>query len=87
VLDSEVVLPVVRQALVERAVLFRSDIIRVTSPDRLRLVQLLVLNSLLLDLLGLFLLLFVLNLFDLRLVTIFFLLLDFVILNLLYERD
>ena len=70
VLDSKVLFPVVGQALVEGTVLLRSDVLRVTRPDRLRLVELLVLNGLLLDLLGLFLLLLllVINLFDLRLV-------------------
>ena len=70
VLDCKVILPVIREGLVEGSILLRSDVVRVASPDRLRLVELLVLNGLLLDLLGLFLLLLllVINLFDLRLV-------------------
>ena len=85
-LDSKVLFPVVGQALVEGTVLLRSDILRVTRPDRLRLVELLVLDGLLLDLLGLLLLLVILiiNLLDLGLVTIFlFLRLLLVIFNLL----
>ena len=43
-LDSEVVLPVVSERLVELAVLFLRDVVRVACPDRLRLVQLLILR-------------------------------------------
>ena len=43
-LDGEVVLPVVRERLVELAVLFLRDVVRVACPDRLRLVQLLILR-------------------------------------------
>jgi hypothetical protein len=57
VLNGEVLLPVVGQALVERGVLLSSDVRGVTSPDGLRLVELLVFNSLFLDLLGLLILL------------------------------
>ena len=71
VLDSQVVFPIVGQALIEGRVLLGSDITRVASPERLGLVQLLVLNGLLLDLLGLLLLLFILvNFFDLRLLAV-----------------
>ena len=56
-LDGEVVLPVVSQALVESGILLLGDLGGVASPDGLRLVELLVLNRLLLDLLGLLLLL------------------------------
>ena len=64
-------LPVVRQALVERGVLLGSDVRGVTGPDGLCLVELLVLDGLLLDLLGLLLLLFVLvDFFDLRLLAV-----------------
>jgi len=41
-LDGEMVFPVVGQALVEGAVLFRCDVIRIASPNRLRLVEFLV---------------------------------------------
>ena len=87
-LDGEVVLPIVGQALVERSVLLLGDLRGVARPDGLRLVELLVLNLLLLDLLGLLLLLFLL-LIDLLnlglLLTLLLLLLDFllVVLNLL----
>ena len=71
VLDGEVVFPVVAETLVERSVLFGSDVAGVAGPDGLHLVELLVLNCLLLDLLGLLLLLFILvNLFDLRLLAV-----------------
>ena len=70
VLDGKVLLPVVGQALVEGGVLLGGDLGGVARPDGLGLVELLVLDGLLLDLLGLFLLLLllVLNLFDLRLI-------------------
>lgn len=42
VLDSEVLLPIVRQALVERTVLLLRDVAGVASPDRLGLVELFV---------------------------------------------
>jgi hypothetical protein len=61
-------LPVVSKGLVERPILFLRNVIRVTRPDRLRLVELLVNLGLLLD--RLFLLLFsffVLDLLDLGL--------------------
>lgn len=64
------VFPVVGQALVECAVLLRCDVLRVTRPDRLGLVEFFVRGLLLLDLLGLLLLglvVFVLNLLDLGL--------------------
>jgi hypothetical protein len=73
VLDSEVVFPVVGQALVEGAVLLRGDIRRIARPDGLRLVELLVRRLLLLDLLLLLVLglvLVVLDLFDLRLLAL-----------------
>ena len=82
-LDSQVVFPIVGQALVEGRVLLWSDITGVASPERLGLVELLVLNSLLLDLLGLLLLLLVLvDLLDLGLLLV---VLDFflIVLNLL----
>ena len=78
VLDSQVVLPVIGQALVERPVLFWLDVVGVTGPDGLRLVELFVLNLLLLDLLLLLLvfsLVFVLDFLDLGLVLVFLLLL------------
>jgi hypothetical protein len=60
VLDSEVVLPVVAEGLVEGSILLLGDVLRVASPDGLLLVELLLLNGSLLDLLGLRLLLLVL---------------------------
>src|ERR1700761_4410451 len=74
-LDSEVVFPVVGQALVERAVLLLRDVRRVARPDGLRLVEFLVRRLLLLDRL-LFLprrrpLTFVLDLLDLGLILVF----------------
>ena len=78
-LDSEVFFPVVRQALVEGTIFLLCDIRRVTRPDRLRLVEFLVLNLLLLDLLGLFLLLlfFLVNFLYFGLLLTLLLLLDF----------
>ena len=70
-LDSEVVLPIVSQALVERPVLLVRDVRGVASPDGLGLVELLVLDSLLLDLLGLlWLVLLVLDLLNLGLLVL-----------------
>ena len=63
--------PIVGKALVERGVLLWSDFTGVASPERLGLVELLVLNGLLLDsllLLRLLLLLVFINLLNLRLV-------------------
>jgi len=51
VLDGKVVLPVVGQALVECTVLVVCNVLRVTSPDGFRLVELLVGRLLLFDLL------------------------------------
>lgn len=56
VLDSEMVFPVVGQALIERTVLFGGDVRGVAGPDGFGLVELLVGGLGLLDLLGLFLL-------------------------------
>jgi hypothetical protein len=69
VLDGEMILPVVSKRLVERAVLLRSNIIRITRPNRLRLIEDVVLLDGLLDLFLrlLLLLVFVFNLLDLRL--------------------
>ena len=44
-----VVLPVIRESLVESGILLRGDIVRVASPDGLRLVELFMLNLLLLN--------------------------------------
>ncbi|VUC28174.1 unnamed protein product [Clonostachys rosea] len=60
VLDSEVVLPVVGERLVEGGVLLLGDVLGVASPDGLLLVELLLLDLGLLDLLGLGLLLLLL---------------------------
>jgi hypothetical protein len=73
-LHSQMVLPVVRQALVERAVFFGSDVVGIARPDGLGLVELLVRHLFLLDLLRLlflWLVLLVLYLLDLRLLVIF----------------
>jgi len=81
VLDSEVVLPVVGERLVEGGVLLLGDVGRVASPDGLGLVELLLLDLGLLDLLGLLLLLLLLlllvlgDLLDLSLLLLAFLLL------------
>ena len=70
-LDGEIVFPVVGQALVESSVLLSGDVWRVTSPDGLGLVELVVDSLGLLDLLFLLLFLFILILdfLDLRLLT------------------
>ncbi|CAG9942373.1 unnamed protein product [Clonostachys rosea f. rosea IK726] len=60
VLDSEVVLPVVGERLVEGGILLLGDVLGVASPDGLLLVELLLLDLGLLDLLGLGLLLLLL---------------------------
>ena len=65
VLDGEVILPVVAQALVEGSVLLRGNVLRVSGPKRLGPVQLLVLDLGLLDLLGLLGLLVLVDLLDL----------------------
>ena len=66
VLDGEVILPVVGQALVESGVLVSGNVLRVARPDGLRFVEFLVLDSLLLDRLGLLLLvLLIVDLLDL----------------------
>ena len=85
VLDGEVVLPVVGQALVERRILLLGDVLRVARPDRLRLVELLGRDLLLLDLLGLLLLglVLVLDFLDLGLVLLLVLGNFLVVLNLL----
>merc|ERR1712072_1208030 len=60
VLDGQVVLPVIGERLVEGTVLLLADVLRVTCPDGLGLVELLFLNLALLDLLGLLLVLLLL---------------------------
>ncbi|KAF3067006.1 hypothetical protein CFAM422_009005 [Trichoderma lentiforme] len=74
VLDTEVVLPVVGEGLVEGSILLLGDVLGVASPDGLLLVELLLLNGGLLDLLGLglllLLLLLVIDLLDLGLLVI-----------------
>jgi len=77
VLDSKVILPVVRQALVECSVLLGGDIRGVTCPDRLGLVQLLVRGLLLLDFLLLLVLGLVLLVFDLLDLGFVLIILDF----------
>ena len=83
------VLPVVGQALVEGTVLLLCDVGRVASPERFRLVELLVLNRRLFDLLGLFLflLLFLVYLLDLGLLLTFLLLLDLLVVLDLLQID
>jgi hypothetical protein len=86
--DSEMVFPVICQALVESTVFISCDVLRITSPNRLGLVELLVRGLLLLDLLGLLLLGFVVlvvNLFDLGLLTLLDFLLSVLILNFLWD--
>ena len=84
VLDGKVLLPVVGQALVESSVLLLGDLLRVTRPDGLRLVELLVLDLLLLNLLRLLGLLLVIDLLDLGLLLALVLLgLCLIVLNLL----
>lgn len=72
VLDSEVVLPIVGEGLVEGSILLLSDVLRVASPDGLLLVELLLLDLGLLDLLGLglLLLLIIVDLLDLGLLVV-----------------
>ncbi|KAG0646838.1 hypothetical protein D0Z07_6392 [Hyphodiscus hymeniophilus] len=71
-LDSQVILPIVGKGLVEGAVFLGGDILRITGPDWLLLVELLLLNLGLLDLLGflLLLLIFFVNFLDLWLLVI-----------------
>lgn len=76
VLDGKVVFPVVGQTLVERGILFSGDLLRITRPDGLRLIELLVGDLLLFDGLLLFLLsvlLLLIYLFDLGFFTVLFL--------------
>ena len=77
-LNGKVVLPVIRKTLVERAILLLSNVVRVTSPDRLRLIEFLVNLRLLLNLLGLllFLVFLIVYFLDLGFVSIFFILLS-----------
>ena len=94
-LDGQVVLPIVRQTLVERAVLLGGDVLGLPHPNRLGLVDGLELVGHLLDLLGLLLFLLLFLFFDLDVV--FFLLvlglfrlvlvvLDLLIGGLLYQQ-
>ena len=92
VLDCEVILPVVAEALVEGTIFLRGDVAGVTGPEGLGLVELLILNSLLLNgllLLGLLFLLIFVDFLNLGLLLVFLLgllflnLLFFLILNLL----
>jgi hypothetical protein len=85
VLDGEMVLPVIGQALVESTVLLGGDVLGITSPNGLGLVELLVGDLLLFDRLLLLLLLALLvfiNLLDLGLLAFLFGLL-FVVFDLL----
>jgi hypothetical protein len=74
-LDSEVIFPVVGQTFVERPILFGGNLLRVTRPDRLRLVKFLVGNLFLFDSLFLLLLsvLLLVYFLDLGLFTLLFL--------------
>ena len=83
-LDSEVILPVVGQALVERSILLLGDLGGVARPDGLRLVELLGRHLLLLDLLRLLLLGLVLVLYLLDLGLLLVLVNLLVVLNLLH---
>ena len=88
VFDGKVVLPVIRQALIESSILLGSDIGGVTSPDGLRLVELLVLDLLLLNLLRLLGLLLVIDLLDLGLLLALVLLgLCLIVLDLLCHKS
>lgn len=64
------VLPVVGERLVERAVLLGGDVGRIARPERLRLVELDLLGDRLLDRLGLLVLLLLVDLLDLGLVVV-----------------
>lgn len=77
-LDGKVVLPVVGKRLVKRRVLLGGDVLGVSGPEGLGLVELLVLDGNLLDLLGLLLLglVLVLDLLDLVLLLDLLLLFD-----------
>ena len=81
VLDGKMILPIVGQALVERAILLGRDILGVASPERLRLVELLIFGLNLFDLLCLLLLrLVIVDLLDLGfglLLSLFVLILNF----------
>lgn len=84
VLDTEVVLPVISQTLVEGGVLVGLDVLRVTCPDGLRLVKLFIRRLGLLDLLSLLvlgLLIFVLDFLNLGLLLV---ILDFLLFFILY---
>ena len=83
VLDSEVLLPVVGQALVESTVLVGSNLLWVPRPEGLGLIELLVLGGDLLNLLRLFGLVFVVNFLDLGLLLVILLDLFFVIFDFL----
>ena len=97
VLNSQVVLPVIGQALIEGRVLLGLDVVGVAGPDRLRLVQLFVLDLFLLDLFLLLVLrffgfVFILDFLDLRVFLIFLvflllLLLLLVVVNLLKKGE
>lgn len=73
-LNGEMFLPIVGQALVEGTILFWGDVLRAPRPDGLGLVKFLVFNSEFLDLLRLLRLVLIINLFNLRL--LFLILLD-----------
>jgi hypothetical protein len=89
VLNSKMVFPIIGQTLVEGAVLFWSDVRWVASPDRFRLVKLLVRGLALLDLFGfllLFLLLFLVNLLNLGLLILILLFFLFLLIFYLLQR-
>jgi hypothetical protein len=65
VLDGKMILPIVGQALVKRAVLLGRDILGIASPERLHLVELLIFGLNLFDLLCLLLRLVIVDLLDL----------------------
>ena len=71
-LDGKVLLPIVGQALVKGPILFGGDVLRVSRPDRLGLVEFLVFNGNFLDLLRLLWLFLIIDLFDLGLRFIIF---------------
>ena len=80
VLDGKMILPIVGQALVKRAVLLGHDILGIASPERLHLVELLIFGLNFFDLLCLLLRLVIVDLLDLGfglLLSLLVLILDF----------
>jgi hypothetical protein len=90
VLDSKVLFPIVGQALVKRAVLVSSDVLRVAGPERFRLVELFIFDGRLFDLLGLLGLILIIDFLDFGFVITLLLdlgFLDLVVLDFLDESS